>query len=209
MKDLAGWRVGDSSDCVMNLHFEVCGGAAAARQACRHLSILWQQQVTTRFASPYTGPVTELIQVVGGAVLDSLTAPTRLLVARRTAPERFAGMWEFPGGKVEAGEEPRQALHRELKEELGIDVHLGEELIAESALGWPLNKQAVMRVWFAEIRAGQPEPLQDHDELRWVSLLDRDDVFRLPWIPADLPIVRALQGYVYDVAHPAPAPRNG
>lgn len=110
-------------------------------------------------------------------------------------------MWEFPGGKVEAGEEPRQALHRELKEELGIDVHLGEELIAESSLGWPLNEQAVMRVWFAEIRAGQPEPLQDHDELRWVSLLDRDNVFRLPWIPADLPIVRALQGYVYDVAH--------
>ena len=66
--------------------------------------------------------MTELIQVVGGAVLDSLTGPGRLLAARRTAPPQFAGMWEFPGGKVEPGEAPEAALHRELQEELGIGV---------------------------------------------------------------------------------------
>jgi 8-oxo-dGTP diphosphatase len=135
---------------------------------------------------------TDLINVVGGAVLDSLAEPARLLVARRTAPPQFAGMWEFPGGKVEAGEAPEAALHRELREELGIDVTLGAELEAPEGSGWPLNERAAMRVWFAEIAGGDPRPLEDHDELRWVSIQDGDEALRLPWIPADLPIVRAL-----------------
>jgi 8-oxo-dGTP diphosphatase len=136
--------------------------------------------------------VTELINVVGGAVLDSLSAPARLLVARRTAPPQFAGMWEFPGGKVERGEAPESALHRELREELGIGVVLGEELEAPGPAGWPLNDKAVMRVWFAEVADGEPRPLEDHDELRWVSIGEGDEALSLPWIPADLPIVQAL-----------------
>ena len=130
--------------------------------------------------------------VVGGAVLDSLAEPGRLLVARRTAPPHFAGMWEFPGGKVEAGETAEVALHRELLEELGVRVRLGAELDSGSADGWPLNERAAMRVWFAELLDGDPRPLQDHDELRWINLRNRDEVLGMPWIPADLPIVEAL-----------------
>lgn len=124
--------------------------------------------------------------------MDSLARPTRLLVARRTAPPQFAGMWEFPGGKVESGEVAEQALHRELREELGIGVRLGTEVLAETAAGWPLNARASMRVWFAEVTDGEPQPLEDHDELRWVSLDRNGEILTLPWIPADLPIVRAL-----------------
>lgn len=124
--------------------------------------------------------------------MDSLEAPTRLLVARRTAPPKFAGMWEFPGGKVEEGETAEAALHRELTEELGIQVHLGAELDSGNAAGWPLNERAAMRVWFAELTAGEPRPLEDHDELRWVHLSPSHEALDLPWIPADFPIVRAL-----------------
>lgn len=136
--------------------------------------------------------MTELINVVGAAVLDSLSAPARLLVARRTAPPQFAGMWEFPGGKVEPAESPESALHRELREELGIGVVLGAELEAPEPEGWPLNDRAAMRVWLAEVADGDPRPLEDHDELRWISIRDHDEALSLPWIPADLPIVRAL-----------------
>lgn len=124
--------------------------------------------------------------------MDSLASPARLLVARRTAPEQFAGLWEFPGGKVEAGEECEAALHRELKEELGVSVRLGSELAAGAPSGWRLNHRASMRVWLAEITQGEPEPLEDHDELRWVFLTDRSALLDLPWIPADFPIVNAL-----------------
>jgi 8-oxo-dGTP diphosphatase len=136
--------------------------------------------------------VTGLIQVVGGAVVDRLQQPSMLLVARRSAPEKLAGLWEFPGGKVEPDEEPETALCRELTEELGISVRLGAELPAEAPHGWPLNDRASMRVWFAEVAQGEPHPLEDHDELRWVSLDNHDEVLGLPWIPADFPIVRAL-----------------
>lgn len=146
--------------------------------------------------------VTELINVVGGAVVDSLAEPRTLLVARRTAPPQFAGMWEFPGGKVDPGEGPERALHRELLEELGVEVRLGPELPAAAPTGWPLNDRAAMRVWFAELAAGTPEPLEDHDELRWVALTNPAEVLGLRWIPADLPIVVALLAAV--AAEPSP-----
>ena len=124
--------------------------------------------------------------------MDRLANPTALLVARRSAPEHLAGLWEFPGGKVEPGEAPQAALVRELAEELGIGATLGAELPAEAPAGWPLNDRASMRVWFAEVTQGEPLPLEDHDELRWVELRDPETVLALPWIPADYPIVRAL-----------------
>ena len=152
--------------------------------------------------------MTEQINVVGGAVVDSLSAPARLLVARRTAPPQFAGMWEFPGGKVETGESPESALRRELREELGIGVILGAELEPPGPHGWPLNERAAMRVWFAEVADGEPQPLEDHDELRWVSILDGAEALSLPWIPADLPIVRSLLSSVAAASSAGSLPGN-
>lgn len=133
-----------------------------------------------------------VIQVVGGAVVDDLARPTALLAARRSAPEALAGLWEFPGGKVEPGEEADAALVRELMEELGVEVRLGEELPSGRPQGWPLNHRASMRVWFVQVTRGNPRPLEDHDELRWVSLADPQALLALPWIPADYPIVQAV-----------------
>lgn len=100
-------------------------------------------------------------------------------------------MWEFPGGKVEPGETCEAALHRELAEELGVEVALGTEITGPLAQGWPLNQAAAMRVWLVQLTAGEPMPLEDHDELRWVRL-DSTELAELPWIHADLPIVAAM-----------------
>lgn len=130
-------------------------------------------------------------QIVAAAIVDSLVAPTKLLAARRTAPPALAGMWEFPGGKLEVGEECTEGVKRELREELGIEVELGSEIFGPIPEGWVLNERAAMRVWFAQITDGVPDTLEDHDQLAWVEL-EKQALEALSWIPADFPIVRAV-----------------
>lgn len=131
--------------------------------------------------------------VVGAAILDRLGGPARLLVGRRNSPPSLAGLWEFPGGKVEPGEDPRTALRREVREELGVDIRLDREVEASHPEGWLLGNGARMRVFTAVIEDGEERPLQDHDLLQWHGL-DRGELQRLEWIPADRPIVDALVG---------------
>ena len=89
--------------------------------------------------------------VVAGALVDDLRDPRRLLAARRATPASLAGRWEFPGGKVDPGESPDEALHRELREELGVRVGVGAELVGPDDGAWILSTRYVMRLWLVEV----------------------------------------------------------
>ena len=106
------------------------------------------------------------VQVVGAAIVDDLTAPSTVLSGRRTEPPALAGGWELPGGKVEPGERPQDALLREVREELGVQIELGAQVEGPMGGAWPLDDRYVMQVWLARVTCGDPRPLQDHDQLR-------------------------------------------
>ncbi|QAY64032.1 (deoxy)nucleoside triphosphate pyrophosphohydrolase [Xylanimonas allomyrinae] len=127
--------------------------------------------------------------VVAAIIVDDILTPTRLLAARRSRPAELAGRWEFPGGKMDPHETPVEALHRELHEELGVVVELGDELPGPDDGAWIITDRHVMRLWFARVTGGEPAPLSEHDHLRW---LDARALFSVDWLDGDVRIVSAL-----------------
>lgn len=89
--------------------------------------------------------------VVAAAIVDSLTHPTALLCAARAYPEELRGLFELPGGKIEPGENPQDALLREIREELSVDITLGPEVLTADGDWWPILHDRRMGVWLAEI----------------------------------------------------------
>jgi len=133
--------------------------------------------------------------VVAAAIVDDLDSPARLLAARRSRPEHLVGRWEFPGGKVDPGETPVEGLHRELMEELGVRVELGDELPGPDDGGWIITDRHVLRLWLAVVVDGVPRPLVEHDDLRW---LDRSSLLGVDWLDGDVRIVEALDAVLQD-----------
>ncbi|WP_078309687.1 MULTISPECIES: (deoxy)nucleoside triphosphate pyrophosphohydrolase [unclassified Mycobacterium] len=122
--------------------------------------------------------------VVAGAVIDG----GKLLIAQRAKPAELAGQWELPGGKVAEGESEPQALVRELREELGIDVEVDARIGEDVVVG-----NLVLRAYRARLdphRPGIPHP-HEHLALRWVTA---DELDTVEWVPADggwIPALRA------------------
>lgn len=127
-----------------------------------------------------------------GVVGAALVRDGRVLACRRTEPPHLAGLWEFPGGKVEAGESDAEALRRELREELVVDAAVGARLGPDVLLG----NTGVLRVYLCRLLSGEPA-LVDHDAHRW---LGPDELTDVPWIPVDRPVVEALHAVLAGAA---------
>ncbi len=115
-----------------------------------------------------------------------LTRNGKVLIARRTADDRLANKWEFPGGKVEDGETPEACLSRELKEELGITARVGA-LLGESIYHYE-HRSIKLLAYQTHWEAGDLDP-KVHAEVIWVSVSELDGY---DFAPADIPFVRKL-----------------
>jgi len=123
------------------------------------------------------------IDVVCGVITDG---EGRYLVCRRPEGKHLGGLWEFPGGKVDAGELPESALVRELEEELEIRVAVEDSL---TPVRWEYDSVTVLLMPFlCKILSGNPRPVE-HSEVRWSP---SHAFTELDWAPADRPILDEL-----------------
>ncbi len=123
--------------------------------------------------------------VVAAALIDPRG---RVLVQQRPPGKSMAGLWEFPGGKIERGETPDAALVREVREELGITVGVLAPLaFASEALG---ERHLVMLLYECRAWTGVPEAIHA-SALKWVEPSMLHD---LPMPPADLPLIASIEG---------------
>jgi 8-oxo-dGTP diphosphatase len=122
------------------------------------------------------------IIVTAGVIIEQ----RKVLVTQRKENSSHGLLWEFPGGKVEEGEEPRKALRRELKEELGIEVEVGK--IFEAVFYSYPNYPILLLAYHCRVEKGIPKPVGCQD-LRWIEFRELE---RLAMPPADDPIRRHL-----------------
>ena len=99
----------------------------------------------------------------------------------------FEGMWEFPGGKIEPGESQETALKREIQEELGVDITIGE-LLCTTEYDYP-TFHLTMHCYLCSVASGEIE-LREHKSAQWLTAETLDSV---EWLPADEKIIVMLQ----------------
>ena len=126
------------------------------------------------------------IKVVAAIICDSLENTTKIFATARGYGE-FKGKWEFPGGKLEAGETSKQALIREIQEELSVKIEIGE-LIDTIEYDYPTFHLS-MDCFLCVVVDGEII-LKEAEAARW---LDKDELYSVSWLPADIALIEKIQ----------------
>jgi 8-oxo-dGTP diphosphatase len=130
-----------------------------------------------------------LVMVSAAALIRS---DSEILIAQRPLHKNMGGLWEFPGGKLEAGESPETALQRELQEELGIQVKI-EDLLPITFVSHDYNKFYLLMMLYGVYHGEGQLSKNDHEALAWV---DVSELEKYPMPPADIPLIVALEKFV-------------
>lgn len=120
-------------------------------------------------------------------VVAAIIQKDNTIFATQRGYGEFKGGWEFPGGKIESGETPQEALVREIKEELNTEIEVGE-LVDTVEYDYP-KFHLIMNCYMCKIKSGILE-LKEHEAAKWLTKETLDSV---DWLPADLGIIRELQ----------------
>ncbi|WP_106506043.1 (deoxy)nucleoside triphosphate pyrophosphohydrolase [Brachybacterium timonense] len=129
----------------------------------------------------------QTVLVVAGILLREVTDGLEVFAARRSPERHVGGLWEFPGGKVEPGETPQEALARELREELAIDVTVGPHV--ETTRTAQRGVIIELACYCATLNGPEPAHSTDHDAMGWIQV---DALGDYAWAPGDVPVVDGL-----------------
>lgn len=131
------------------------------------------------------------IRVAAAIICDSLERPTRIFATAKGYGD-FKGQWEFPGGKLEEGETSRQALVREIREELAVNIEVGE-LIDTVEHDYP-TFHLTMYCFMCVVTEGEIV-LNEAEDARWLS---RGELHTVSWLPADVGLVDRIEGLMFE-----------
>lgn len=127
----------------------------------------------------------KIVRVVAAVICDSLEHPTRIFATARGYGD-FKGQWEFPGGKIEAGESPQAALSREIAEELDVEISVGQ-LIDTIEYDYPAFHLSMDCFW-CMVTNGTIKLLEAQDA-RWLS---KNELTSVQWLPADISLIEKI-----------------
>lgn len=130
-----------------------------------------------------------IIRVVAAIICDDMNKPSRIFATQRGYGDMKGG-WEFPGGKIEAGETPQQALVREIKEELDTEIVVGD-LLETVEYDYP-DFHLSMNCFMAQVITGDLI-LKEAQDCRWLT---REMLYTVNWLPADMGLIDKLKEFM-------------
>ena len=132
----------------------------------------------------------KIIRVVAAVIKAENKQGQPIIFATQRGYGEFKGGWEFPGGKVEEGETPQEALKREIMEELATEIKVGD-YIKTVEYDYPKFHLSMQCFW-CEVVSGNLE-LKEHEAARW---LQKEQIYEVEWLPADVSLVEKIRQIV-------------